>query len=111
MPLSEAKSLLRRSESQETFLFEHDLKQDLQAIEQLCQSLESFSPTIGLELVDERDFKRGKRPAALLLDITGLAHLFGDEHHLACRLMKHLEADGYLGLLPRATTAASNRGR
>ncbi|MDB2687370.1 DNA polymerase Y family protein [Mariniblastus sp.] len=107
MPLSEAKSLLRRSQSQETFLFEHDLKQDLQAIEQLCQSLESFSPTVGLESIEERDFKRGKRPAALLLDVTGLAHLFGDEHHLACRLMKHLESDGYLGRVAIANTVGA----
>ena len=107
MPLSEAKSLLRRSESQETFLFEHDLKQDLQAIEQLCQSLESFSPTVGLESIDELDFKRGKRPAALLLDVTGLAHLFGDETHLACRLMKHLESDGYLGRVAIANTVGA----
>ena len=92
MPLSEAKSLLRRSQSQETFLFEHDLKQDLQAIEQLCQSLESFSPTVGLESIDELDFKRGKRPAALLLDVTGLAHLFGDENS------PRLPADEALGI-------------
>ena len=107
MPLSEAKSLLRRSQSQETFLFEHDLKQDLQAIEQLCQSLESFSPTVGLESINEPDFKRGKRPAALLLDVTGLAHLFGDETHLACRLMKHLESDGYLGRVAIANTVGA----
>ena len=107
MPLSEAKSLLRRSQAQETFLFEHDLKQDLQAIEQLCQSLESFSPTIGLESINELDFKRGKRPAALLLDVTGLAHLFGDENHLACRLMKHLESDGYLGRVAIANTVGA----
>ena len=107
MPLSEAKSLLRRSQSQETFLFEHDLKQDLQAIEQLCQSLESFSPTVGLETIDARDFKQGKRPAALLLDVTGLAHLFGDENHLACQLLKHLEADGYLGRVAIANTVGA----
>lgn len=107
MPLSEAKSLLRRSESPETFLFEHDLKQDLQAIEQLCHDLDSFSPTVGMESIDERDFKRGKRPAALLLDVTGLAHLFGDEHHLACRLMKHLETDGYLGRVAIANTVGA----
>ena len=104
MPLSEAKSLLRRSQAEQTFFFEHDLKQDVQAIEQLCQSLDGFSPTVGLELIDDRDFKQGKRPAAILLDVTGLDHLFGDENHLACRLMKHLEADGYLGRIAIANT-------
>ncbi len=107
MPLSEAKSLLRRSQSEETFFYEHDLKQDVQAIQQLCQSLESFSPTVGLELIDEPDFKQGKRPAALLLDVTGLAHLFGDETNLACQLMKHLEADGYLGRVAIANTVGA----
>ena len=107
MPLSEAKSLLRRSQAEQTFFFEHDLKQDVQAIEQLCQSLDGFSPTVGLELIDDRDFKQGKRPAAILLDVTGLAHLFGDENHLARLLMKHLEADGYLGRVAIANTVGA----
>ena len=107
MPLSEAKSLLRRPQTEQTFFFEHDLKQDVQAIEQLCQSLDGFSPTVGLELIDDRDFKQGKRPAAILLDVTGLAHLFGDENHLAYRLMKHLESDGYLGRVAIANTVGA----
>jgi protein ImuB len=107
MPLSEAKSLLRRGSNEEKFLFEHDLNQDTQAIEQLCKSLESFSPIVGLETIDEQEFKKGRRPSALLLDITGLAHLFGDEKQLARQLLQHLESIGYLARAAIADTVGA----
>lgn len=107
MPLSEAKSLLRRGSDKDFFLFEHDLTQDIQAIEQLCQSLESFSPIVGLETIDPQDFKLGQRPSAVLLDITGLAHLFGDEAQLARLLLKKLDALGYLARAAVANTVGA----
>ena len=109
MPLSEAQSLLRRGRAP-NFLFEHDLNEDTKTIEELCRTLESFSPVVGLEPIDEQDFKRGQRPAALLLDITGLGHLFGDERQLACLLLKHLESLGYLGRVAIADTVGAAWG-
>lgn len=107
MPLSEAKSLLRRGSDKHFFLLEHDLKQDTQAIEQLCQSLESFSPIVGLETIQPQDFKKGHRPNSLLLDITGLAHLFGDEAQLARLLLKQLDSQGYLARAAVADTVGA----
>jgi protein ImuB len=96
MPLSEAKSLLRRGSGQHNFhVLEQNLNQDVAAIESLCQSLENFSPIVGLETIDPLDFKLGKRPGALLLDVTGLGHLFGDETELARSLVKHLRNAGF----------------
>ena len=100
MPLSEAKSLLRRDGH--FHIFEHDPETDEEAIERLADSLESFSPIVGLKMVDEAERKRGHRPDSLLLDVTGLAHLFGDENHLACQLLQHCDTLGYL---PRIATA------
>lgn len=100
MPLSEAKSLL--CHSGEFHIFEHDLDADVEAIEALVDSLEAFSPIVGLETVDPRDFKRGRRPDSLLLEVTGLAHLFGDENQLARQLLVHCDA---LGFLPRIAIA------
>ena len=100
MPLSEAKSLLRRGGH--FHIFEHDLEADMEALERLADSLESFSPIIGLEAISEQEFKRGRRPDSLLLEVTGLAHLFGDENQLARQLLVH--GDG-LGYLPRIAIA------
>jgi protein ImuB len=94
MPLSEAKSLLRGSGK--FHLFEHDITADLEALEELADSMESFSPIVGLEVIDETDWKRGTRPASILLEITGLAHLFGDENQLARKTILHCDDQGYL---------------
>ena len=105
MPLSEAKSLLRcgvgygAGSSAQFHILEHDLQSDLQAIKQLADSLESFSPLVGIETIEPDQFKRGCRPESLLLDVTGLAHLFGDERRLCQQVLKHCDQLGYL---PRA---------
>ena len=94
MPLSEAKSLLRAEGG--FHIFEHDIEADFDAIKELADSLESFSPIVGLETIDPADFKRGHRPSSILLDVTGLAHLFGDESQLARQVMTHCDELGYL---------------
>jgi len=98
MPLSEAKSLLRSGagSSGQFHVLEHDLESDLQAIKDLADSLESFSPMVGIETIEPDQFKRGRRPESLLLDVTGLAHLFGDENRLAQQVLKHCDELGYL---------------
>ncbi len=102
MPLSEAKSLLHHSG--DFHVFEHDPDADVEAIGALADSLEAFSPIVGLETIDPRDFNRGRRPDSLLLEVTGLAHLFGDENQLARQLVVHCEA---LGFLPRIAIAGT----
>ena len=98
MPLSEAKSLLRSGvgSAGRFHVLEHNLELDLQAIKQLADSLESFSPMVGVETIEPDQFKRGRRPESLLLDVTGLAHLFGDENRLAQQVLKHCDGLGYL---------------
>ena len=102
MPLSEAKSLLRRGG--EFHIFEHDLDADLQAIETLADSLESFSPIVGLETIDPAEYKRGRRPDSLLAETTGLGHLFGDENQLARQIFRHCDGLGYLPRIAVAQT-------
>lgn len=100
MPLSEAKSLLRADDG--FHIFEHDIDADFAGIEDLADSLESFSPIVGLETIDSADFKRGRRPCSILLDVTGLGHLFGDESQLARQVLTHCDEIGYL---PRVAIA------
>ncbi|MEL7497212.1 MAG: DNA polymerase Y family protein [Planctomycetota bacterium] len=111
MPLSEAKSLLRRAtfgapgaRENPFFVFEHDEAADRQAMELLVDELENFSPIVGLETIDQKAQKQGRRPNSIFLDVTGLAHLFGDEQQLATRLILHLENLGYL---PRVAVAST----
>ena len=115
MPLSEAKSLLQRStpvqkanvEKSDFYIFEHDPKSDLEALESLADSLESFSPTVGLKTVDQANYKQGRRPNSILLEVTGLAHLFGDEHQLARQVLLHCDSQGYLPRIAIADTVGA----
>lgn len=108
MPVSEAKSLLRGSGK--FAIFEHDLEQDVTGLEALSDSLEEFSPVVGLEAIDPREFKRGRRPNSLFLDVTGLAHLFGDETQLARQLLLHCDGLGYLPRIAIADTVGEAWG-
>lgn len=108
MPMAEAKALLQHASNQseeETpfFLREHNPVVDRDAIEQLAWALEKFSPVVGLEQdfsrVDNR--KKGKvnpmfEPSSLLMDVTGLGHLFGGLELLAKQLQTFCRQLGYL---------------
>lgn len=108
MPVSEAKSLLRSSGR--FTIFEHNLEQDVSGLETLSDSLEEFSPVVGLEMIDSQEFKRGRRPNSLFLDVTGLAHLFGDETQLARQLLLHCDGLGYLPRIAIADTVGEAWG-
>ena len=56
----------------------HDPAADRRALEQLAIWCEQFSPVVGLEAADP--------PECLLLDVTGLANLFGGESALCDRI-------------------------
>jgi protein ImuB len=103
MPLSEAKSLLKRN-NEDFHVFEHDPAADLAAIKKLADSLETFSPLVGLEEIEPAKQKKGQQPSSIFLDVTGLAHLFGDEHQLAHQLHLHCEKLGYLTRIAIANT-------
>lgn len=108
MPISEAKSLLKRSRSQspkshqgsnsnaQFHIFEHDRSADQAAIEELADTLCEFSPIIGIEQTDW--------PSSIFLDVTGLAHLFGNENQLALGVEKHCQGLGYLTRVAIANT-------
>ena len=114
MPMAEAKALLQhvsKQSEQKTpfFLREHDPEADREALEQLAWALEKFSPVVGLEQdfsrIDNR--KKGKagpvfQPSSLLMDVTGLSHLFGGLESLAKQLQTFC---GQLGYLTRVAIA------
>ena len=135
MPLNEANSLLRRASVQpiqntaspalhkreahhqdkdngnKFFIFQHDPAADLTALEQLAETLEKFSPVIGIE----QDFRQidGRKktkvnqrfqPSSILLDVTGLSHLFGGYEALTMSVSQHCQQQDYCTRIAVADT-------
>ena len=108
MPMAEAKALLQHVSKQSEektpfFLREYDPQADREAIEQLAWALEKFSPVVGLEQDFSRVDNRKKAkvnpmfgPSSLLMDVTGLSHLFGGFESLATQLKTFCAQLGYL---------------
>jgi len=81
MPLAEAQTLLepgaapiQKTEVRPCFA-RHDVGRDREALVELAEWCEQFSPLVGLDPGDE--------PDTLLLEVGGLAHLFGGEAALS----------------------------
>ena len=92
MPVAEAETLVQhhsRGKSQQTALslLPHDPASDRETLENLANWCEQFSPLVGLEDAAE--------PTSLLLDITGLALLFGPEQQLLAKIAQQLRERGY----------------
>jgi protein ImuB len=100
LPLTEAKSLLRRgleNENSPVHILPHDPTADLIALEKLADRLDCFSPIIGLETDTDQ-------PDCLLMDITGLGSLFGGEPKIALGLQQHCGDLGYVTRVAIANT-------
>ena len=82
MPLAEAQALLER-----LHLVQHDPPADRKLLQALANWCSRYSPLVGMEEADE--------PSALFFDITGCAHLFGDEEQMAALVLHDFERVGY----------------
>lgn len=86
----------------EFYIFQHDPSSDHRALKQLAETLEKFSPVIGIEQdlrqVDGRKKVKSNQhfqPSSILLDVTGLSHLFGGYQSLAAQISQHCHAYDY----------------
>jgi protein ImuB len=84
------------------FIFQHDPAADDLALQQLSETLEKFSPVIGIEQNHRQIDGRKKtkpnphfRPSSILLDVTGLSHLFGGYESLAGLISQHCHDRDY----------------
>ncbi len=93
MPLSQASTLC--SEAQ---LIEHDPQADIEAICSMAESAQCFSPIVGIEQIDEHPWagRSLHQPQSILLDVTGIAPMFGGETQLANAATDWVAAQGYL---------------
>lgn len=74
--------------SVDVHLFAHDPEEDFQTLQELAVWCEQFSPIVGLE-------QQQLGAAGLLLDVTGLEHLFGGEENLAQQVVAAFRQQRY----------------
>jgi protein ImuB len=90
--------LFRPTNSQESIVFQNELYDpaaDRQKLEQFAEWCEKFSPIVGLEPSDKPADGEPAEPESLLLDVTGLAPLFGGEEALLRKIVTELAQQGY----------------
>lgn len=85
-----------RKSANDFHLLPYQPAEDRFALEAMADSLESYSPIVGLESFDELRPAKKYSPECILMDVTGLAHLFGDEQRLAELATEHCQQAGYL---------------
>ena len=101
MPLAEAQTLLAEKEVRPLFAC-HDARRDQEALVELAAWCEQFSPIVGLDQADE--------PDSLLMDVSGLAHLFGGEEALAQTVVTACRQQGLTVRVAIADTASAAWG-
>jgi len=79
----------------------HDAHSDREALTKLAEWSERFSPIVGLDQTDE--------PDCLLMDISGLAKLFGGEETMACKVAKAFCERGFQVHIAVADTIGAAR--
>ncbi len=101
MPVAEAKSLWKKNGNGAAAVAQHwlpaDPTGDHQQLEQLADELNCFSPVVGLAA--HQDSADG-----LWFEVTGLAHLFGDEASWLRQLLATVQARGYWAFAAIADT-------
>jgi protein ImuB len=100
MPLAEAQTLLiseaAQPSSEPARFVLHDPQRDREALTRLAEWCERFSPIVGLDQTDQ--------PDSLLMDTSGLAHLFGGEQGLARTVVTALRRRGLAARVAIADT-------
>lgn len=91
MPLSEALSLPKRKQDQPC-VEPHDPEADRLALGELASRCETFSPLVGIE---ENDHPDGSPSDCLLMDVTGLQHIFHNDHRLARQVISQFQVWNY----------------
>ncbi len=103
MRLAEASALVDLETRQ------HQTDEDIEALCSLAEQAQGFSPLVGIEQLDRRVWA-GRwlhQPESLLLDVTGLSHLFGGYENLLMQAGGWLRQQRYFGCLAIANSVGS----
>ncbi|MGN6134340.1 MAG: Y-family DNA polymerase [Aureliella sp.] len=92
MRMSELAALSAASNSAVWTLRPYRPEDDLDALCDLAEQAQQFSPLVGLELHDDRPWsgRSSCEPQGLFLDISGIPHLFGGEAELLAEVARWL---------------------
>ena len=92
MQLSQASMLCAEAQ-----LIEHDPQADIESLCSLAESAQCFSPMVGIEQLDAQPWagRSLHQPQSILLDITGIAPLFGGDTKLATTVHRWVADQGY----------------
>jgi protein ImuB len=85
MPLSQCGSLCPSAT-----VVEHDPQRDIEALVQLAESAQCFSPIVGLESLDNQIWagRSLHEPQSIYMDVTGISPLFDGEERLATEVIR-----------------------
>lgn len=85
MPLSQCGSLCPSAT-----VVEHDPQSDIEALVQLAESAQCFSPIVGLESLDTQIWagRSLHEPQSIYIDVTGVSPLFDGEDRLAAEVIR-----------------------
>lgn len=103
MRLSEATALV------DVEIHPHDPHEDIEALCELAEQAQQFSPLVGIEQLDKKLWAGRSllQPECLLLDVTGIAGLFGGESQLLDGVCRWLSAQRLFGCLGLAATVGA----
>lgn len=103
MRLSEATALV------DADVREHDPHEDIETLCGLAEQAQQFSPLVGLEQLDSKLWagRTLLQPECLLLDVTGIAGLFGGEDALLEKVCQWLHEQSYFGCLGLASSVGA----
>jgi len=92
MQLTQASTLCPEAQ-----LIEQDLQADIESLCSLAESSQCFSPIVGIEQLDTQPWagRSLHQPQSILLDITGIAPLFGGDAKLAAAVHRWVLDQGY----------------
>ena len=92
MQLSQASTLCA-----EALLIEHDSQGDIESLCSLAEAAQCFSPIVGIEQLDTQPWagRSFHQPQSVILDVTGIAPLFGGDEKLAASVHQWVKDQGY----------------
>lgn len=109
MRMSELAALKPADETTNWDVRAYDAAADLDALCELVEQAQQFSPVVGLEQLQAQPWhgRHHLQPQAILLDATGIANLFGDEAAYLAEVGQWLRTQRYFGYMALASTVGA----
>ena len=109
MRMSELAALKPADDSIDWHVQSYEPAADLDALCDLVEQAQQFSPVVGLEPLQDQPWhgRQHLQPQALLLDASGIANLFGDEAAYLANVAQWLREQRYFAYMALASTVGA----